>query len=680
MTILEWALTYATAAGYGVLPAHTIRNGICSCGGTNDCVPGQHLVEALVPRGLRDATTDPDVIKTWLSKMPDANVAIATGRESDLVVLAINDNDVGAVTSRFGSLPYTARVKTDKGCQWHFTYPKGAIKVTSGARENPNLHVSGDDSYVVVPPSVVDASGPLVFVDSNVQFLPECPPLLVAFANNELFPSQIATPSNSDREPSQKEKLISIGLEADLWHDTDGNTSATVQTDQHQESFALKGFAFNHWLTRQYGERNPFRLDGKTCPSAPGAQSLKEAINALSAKAAKGPERQAAVRVAAHGNLIYIDLGTSDWTAVEISPSGWQTTTNPPVCFIRPAGFKPLPVPIKGGNIAELGSFLNLASAPDFILIVSWLIAALRPKGPYVVLIINGEQGSGKTIICRILRRLVDPNTAELRSDTKNERDLLLAAKNGWIVALDNLSYVRNDLSDAICRIATKGAFATRSLYTNDEEFLLEVCRPVLLNGIPPLASRADLADRAIVCTLPPMKEARRRSEDEFWSAFETAAPRILGALLDGVSGALRNNASIEFSRPPRMMDFAKWSEAAWQALGLPVGTFEAAYSANRSSTTDEAIEADPLAGAVIDFMNTKRNFTGTATELLTALDPDGVTAHRDRRWPRDATRLSSHLRRLPPLLRQHGIEILFSRARDAARKRIIEIKKVGPK
>ena len=80
-----------------------------------------------------------------------------------------------------------------------------------------------------------------------------------------------------------------------------------------------------------------------------------------------------------------------------------------------------------------------------------------------------------KTLACRVLRRLINSNGAELRTDTRDERDLLLAARNSWVVALDNLSYVRNDLSDAICHIATKGAFATRALYTNDDVFFLEV-------------------------------------------------------------------------------------------------------------------------------------------------------------------------------------------------------------
>ena len=210
---------------------------------------------------------------------------------------------------------------------------------------------------------------------------------------------------------------------------------------------------------------------------------------------------------------------------------------------------------------------------------------------------------------------------------------------------------------------------------------MLEVCRPVLHNGIPPLASRADLADRSIVCVLPTLDETKRRPEEDFWSDFESAAPRILGALLDGLSGALRNHVSVSLKRSHRLMDFAKWSEAGCQALGAPPGAVEAAYVASRSTANDDALDADPVASAVVDLVNKTGDFFGTATELLTTLELHLLPTQRDRRWPKDATRLSSHLRRLPPLLRSRGIAIDFDhRSADAARKRLIEIKRMGPK
>ena len=66
MTNLDWALAYARAR-FRVFPVHTMRNGVCSCGGLNACKPGKHPVGTLVPHGLRNATTDPALIKAWWS-------------------------------------------------------------------------------------------------------------------------------------------------------------------------------------------------------------------------------------------------------------------------------------------------------------------------------------------------------------------------------------------------------------------------------------------------------------------------------------------------------------------------------------------------------------------------------------------------------------------------------------
>ena len=72
-----------------------------------------------------------------------------------------------------------------------------------------------------------------------------------------------------------------------------------------------------------------------------------------------------------------------------------------------------------------------------------------------------------------MVRALIDPNTAPLRAAPRDGRDLIIAATNGWVIALDNLSTVPDWLSDAICRLATGGGFATRELYSDGEEIII---------------------------------------------------------------------------------------------------------------------------------------------------------------------------------------------------------------
>ena len=90
----------------------------------------------------------------------------------------------------------------------------------------------------------------------------------------------------------------------------------------------------------------------------------------------------------------------------------------------------PLPFPERGGSIETLQSFLNLSSRDDFVLIVAWLLAALRSGGPYPLLAISGEQGSAKTVLSKLLKALIDPNAAPVRALSREQRELMIAANN----------------------------------------------------------------------------------------------------------------------------------------------------------------------------------------------------------------------------------------------------------
>ena len=190
----------------------------------------------------------------------------------------------------------------------------------------------------------------------------------------------------------------------------------------------------------------------------------------------------------------------------------------------------PLPGPGSGGSIETLRDFLNVSSDDDFVLVVAWLLAALRNRGPYPVLILSGEQGSAKSTFSAVLRALIDPNTAPLRALSREDRDLFIAANNGHVLTFDNVSGLPTWISDTLCRLATGGGFAVRQLYSDQDEVLFDATRPVILNGIEDIVARPDLADRGLFLTLEPIPEDQRQPEGELWAAFEQARPFILGA------------------------------------------------------------------------------------------------------------------------------------------------------
>jgi hypothetical protein len=463
---------------------------------------------------------------------------------------------------------------------------------------------------------------------------------------------------------------LADSLDLDLWHDKDGTAFATVGVRGHQEHWRLRSRALKSYLQRAFYESEGTSANG---------EAISSALGVLEGKALHDGEAHVAhVRVGTVvDGLLYLDLTNDEWSAVEIDATGWRVVESAscPARFVRSPGIRPLPRPERGGSLEELRPFLNLASNDDFILITSWLVGAFRAAGPYPLLNLHGEQGTGKTEQARLLRALVDPNAAPVRAEPRDARDLMIAARNARVIALDNLSHLQPWLSDALCRLSTGGGFTTRALYTDSEEALFDSQRPVILTGINEVATRGDLLDRSVLVTLPRISDTRRRSESSLWREFDAARPRILGSLLDAVAAAIRNELHVELERLPRMADFAIWISAAEEKMPWPAGSFMAAYNGNRALANETALEASPVAAEVLRLMAKCETWQGTAGELLARLEKDSNSEKvvKAQSWPKSPRSLSSVLRRIAPNLRTAGVAIEFN---DRARPKSIRISK----
>jgi hypothetical protein len=467
---------------------------------------------------------------------------------------------------------------------------------------------------------------------------------------------------------SQVEDIIRYAREgAGLFHAPDGTAYAAVEVEGHLETHAIRSVRFRDWILIRFLQQH-----GK----APNTQLLNDALNTIRAIAVyHGPEMPVFVRVAEYEGDVYIDLGNENWDAVRATREGYEVVPRPPVGFVRKAGFAPLPYPAGEGIIDDLRPFLNIGSDGDFMLVAAWAAFSLSPRGPYPVLVLQGEQGSAKSTTVRVLRALVDAAVEPLRALPKNERDLAIAAGNSWVLAFDNLSGIRDQLSDALCRLATGGGFATRQLYTDDEEIIFSAKRPIILNGIDDIATRGDLQERSLLISLPSIPEERRVEEATFWADFEAAKPRIFGALLDGVSAALRNAEAVHLERKPRMADFAVGATAMEECFGWEPDSFVEIYSAIRQQASETLLANEPIAEAIEKLLEDGREnvWIGTATELLQMLGSyvnDAVK--RSKAWPGGPQVLSRRLKRIAPALRSAGIE--YTEHEQGHRKRKVKV------
>ena len=415
---------------------------------------------------------------------------------------------------------------------------------------------------------------------------------------------------------SQATLLVELAAEADLFHDVDGEAYARVPVGEggelHWQVARVRTRPFKRWLAQRF-----YRTEGKVA----NAQAQQDALGVIEARAIfDGQRRDVHVRVAGYEGRIYFDLCNGRWQVVEIDRTGWRVLDNSPVVFRRSKAMLPVPVPRRDGDISRLRQFANVTDV-DWPLVLAWLVATMRPSGPYPVLAVYGEHGSGKSGLCRRLRSLVDPNSAPLRGDYREPRDLMICANNGWVVALDNLSTIRPWLSDCFCRLSTGGGFSTRTLFADDEETIFSATRPLMLNCIDEAVTRSDLLDRCVTVNLPRIDQRRRVPEKRLDHQFEAARPHILGSLLSAVVAALQNEQSVEPPLLPRMADFAIWATAAEPGLGLRPGQFLEVYQANRDASNETALEASPVGRLLVQFVSEVGRWSGTSTQLLGELE-----------------------------------------------------------
>jgi hypothetical protein len=477
---------------------------------------------------------------------------------------------------------------------------------------------------------------------------------------------KVKKPKKAKKEKSQATLLVE-GAAGEYFHDSARRAFVSVEVYGHIETWPVRSKEFKLILGHSYYEAH-----GKTVP---GAQAVEDALKALEAIAIfEGGQENIFTRWGTDAaGAVYLDLANDSWQAVKIDPQGWQVVDRPPVKFRRNKGMLAIPCPVPGGSLSDLAKYVNVEPA-DLLLLTAWLIGAAKPTGPYPGLAFTGEQGSAKSGASRILKTLLDPASAPIRTAPKEEHDLVIAAVNSWALAYDNLSSVPVWLSDGLCRLATGGGFATRELYTDDQETIFEVCRPVILNGIEALATRSDLLDRYIVLDLPTIPEPARRTEKDVMISFEAGRPALLGALLTAISQALRDQDTLILTSLPRMADFAVWAAAG---LGPELGAqFLLDYERKRKHNNSQAIESSLIAQMLIKFYNqySPQVWEGTPTDLLTDLtkllnSEQGENAHfKVKGWPQDATRLTGAIKRIAPNLRREGIEIEFARYKTGRR------------
>jgi hypothetical protein len=411
------------------------------------------------------------------------------------------------------------------------------------------------------------------------------------------------------------------------------------------------------WLRRLIWEEEGRSVSG---------EYLKMAAGTLSAHAEfSGVSRELYTRAAWHEGILYYELRPGK--VVRVDQGGWTFEANPPVLFRRYVNLKALPDPEAGGSLDMLDNLVNLKSERDRRLFKAYLVTLPLEHVGRPIFNASGAMGSGKTTIGRVVKRTWDPTAPEtVRFDP---RDFLQKAMHAYIVMLDNQNTIPEWAADTLCRLVTREADSKRRLYTDDEDFIIELRRAVLLNGINVPTDRGDVLDRSLVVELERIPDGERKTEEELWERFEAEHPRLLGALFDTLSKAIALKRSLKLSRRPRLADWGEYAAAVYEVMGWGAEQFLSDWDEIVKVQNRSTLDGSPVAQAIIKFMEDRESFEGSSTELHKKLESIaeeiGVSTVRDKAWPKSARWLWRRIQEVVPLLVSLGIEA--SRERDEA-------------
>ena len=365
---------------------------------------------------------------------------------------------------------------------------------------------------------------------------------------------------------------------------------------------------------------------------------------------------------------LYYDLGDA---IVHITREGWRIIDDPPIVFRRFSHQeKQLPpeATSRKSDIELLHKFINIRNRNDWLLFLTFVISAFIPDFPKPLLLLVGAPGAGKSTLMKLTKQLVDPSLIDGIGQIRNCESIIRPASKHALLYFDNISYINQDVSDTLCGVATGTSLVNRKMYTDLEDIVIKVQRPVMLNGVTEILSREDILDRSIPVSVQRIDRDERLNENKLMNKFNLDKPLILGAIFSILVDTLRIYPNIDLKEYPRMADFAALGYGIAEAMtGYSGDEFIKAYDAVEDRQVATALNASPTAQAARFLVSKTGSWQGTATDFLNFTFNDGGVATADDlniiqsireqpAWCRNVSALGKSLNRAEATLRSLGI------------------------
>lgn len=475
-------------------------------------------------------------------------------------------------------------------------------------------------------------------------------------AGEEQHPEAVPLPQSTNSSPPHR---LLEGAECVMGQD--GYAYALIQINGGRRIALRSGSKpFTHFVREQAKTKNE---------ALPKRNEMQEIDHIVRSEAeASGKRMNVWLRVAPVDAGVEIDIGDDTHHRVRITSDGVEVVDDSPSLFFRSAHLKSLVRPDAIGELELLDPFLPKLKAMRELLLayITYTIArAKADHSKYVILVLTGGQGTGKTALAKLLQRLIDPNVVHVQVLPNGVKDIAIATQNAHVVFYDNIRTFTPQIADGLCVASTGGSLAARQLYTDADQQVVHLHGAVVLNGLHSFIDQPDLAQRCLHLRLPSIVESSRRSEHEMEAQLAAALPRILRGLYDLIAKILRELPTATVTAPHRMIDFVRWLAAMEKVTGS--SHLQDLFLHTQAAGQREALEEQLLSAAVLKFAEALKDvWSGTPSDLLVALQGTvPQSQHRSRDWPANAIALSRRLTPLQAALRDQGIDLQFARGKE---------------
>ncbi|WP_019177682.1 bifunctional DNA primase/polymerase [Methanomassiliicoccus luminyensis] len=469
------------------------------------------------------------------------------------------------------------------------------------------------------------------------------------------------SPPSRSNDKTQAEVVIEAAIRNGIepFMDQHEEAYAAIEVKGHREIVRIRSSRFSLWLQHLHYLETEKSLN---------KDALGQAVATFEAKALfEGAKRPLSLRRAWREGDLYYDLCDEAWRAVRISPSikpyGWEIVGRPPILFKRERHMKAQVEPVPGGSWDELWTKVLNFLPEQWVLCKPHVLQLFIPGHPIAFLNPNNRKGAAKTSTAKVIRELVDPSSSplqELNNPRTNLNDLF---EQNFLPIFDNVDGdIKDFIFNKLCRVNTGEASQERELYKNKEQVLYEYQRTAIITSIAPVGpDHPDFVQRTVYVGLRFIPEEERKDEEQLKADFTAMRGQVLGFIFSTLSKALGLKNEVHLDRRPRMADYAIWGEALSRALGEDAGKFIAAYQGSIKSGVEEALNADPLALAIMQmFAEPERlHYIGPADDLYRKLSDVAKEKSIDisgKRWPGAANALSRRMREIVDDLKDQGI------------------------